>query len=61
MQAGYILGAVVGLGVAGAVPASARTFVLAVVGGLLIVVGVGAAELSLTTARPGLVRAIRRN
>ncbi|WP_435348125.1 hypothetical protein [Haloarchaeobius sp. HRN-SO-5] len=39
VQVGYVVGVVVGLGLAGEVPGTARTFVLAVVGGLLLVVG----------------------
>ena len=52
VQAGYVVGAVISLGVVGAVPVSARTFVLAVVGGLLLVVGIGETERSITGERP---------
>lgn len=51
VQVGYVVGAVAGLGVAGAVPVSARTFVLAAVGGLLLVVGVNETERSITAGR----------
>lgn len=39
LQAVYVVGVVAGLGVLGSVPVAARTFVLAALGGLLVVVG----------------------
>lgn len=44
VQAGYVVGGVAGLGVAGTVPASVRTLVLAIVGGALLIVGMNETE-----------------
>lgn len=46
VQAGYLVGAIFGLGVTDAVPVSIRTIALAVVGGALLIVGVGETERS---------------
>lgn len=52
VQVGYLVGAIAGLGVAVVTPFPAKTFALAVVGGVLIVVGVGKTERSITAGRP---------
>lgn len=52
VQTGYAAGAVVGLGVAGALPASARALAIAVAGGALLIVGAGEAERSIAARRP---------
>ncbi|HKJ59435.1 MAG TPA: hypothetical protein VKA37_09405 [Halobacteriales archaeon] len=52
VQAGYAVGAVIGLGVAGALPTSVRALALAVAGGALLVVGAGETERSMAAGRP---------
>lgn len=52
VQVGYLVGTAVGLEVAGEVPGSANTFVLAVVGGVLLLVGAREAERSVAAGRP---------
>lgn len=52
VQACYLVGTVAGLGVAVAVPPSARTFALAVMAGVLLVVGAGETQRSITAGRP---------
>lgn len=55
VQAGYVVGGIAGLGVAGAVPVSVRTLVLAVVGGALLIVGARETERSITTDGSALI------
>ena len=55
VQAGYAVGAVVGLGLADALPVSARALALAVAGGALLVVGAGEAERSMASGGPAPV------
>lgn len=50
VQAGYVVGGVAGLGVAGAVPVSIRTLALAIVGGALLIVGASETKRSVTQA-----------
>lgn len=52
VQAGYVVGLIAGLGVLGAIPVSARAFMLALMGGVLLIVGVGETERSINAGRP---------
>lgn len=52
VQASYAVGAIVGLGVAGALPASARASAIAIAGGALLIVGAGETERSIAARRP---------
>ena len=56
MQAGYVVGSVADLGVAGTVPASVRTLVLAIVGGALLIVGMNETERPVTPDGLALIR-----
>lgn len=55
VQAGYVVGGIAGLGVAGAVPVPVRTLALAVVGGALLIVGAGETERSIATEKPAFI------
>lgn len=52
VQAGYAGGAVVGIGMAGALPSWTRALALAAAGGALLVVGLGETEHSIATREP---------